>query len=40
MGGMRFRDALRVALALARRDLTVTRVGVREGTLLAEGVEI
>ena len=31
MGGMRFRDALRVPMALARRDLIVAYAGGREG---------
>jgi hypothetical protein len=40
MGGMRFHDALRAPMALARRDLTVARAGGRDGSLPAEGEEI
>jgi len=40
MGGMRFHDAFHGSMALARRDPTVARVGVGEGTPFAEGIGI
>jgi hypothetical protein len=40
MGGVRFHEAFRAPIALARRDPTVARAGGREGALLAEGKEI